>query len=164
RPGIRGDTRAHELRRPVGRRDLVQPDLRGPPPATRRALRQEGGATHMNGWYDANLILVQNTFIGLVLALSIQFPMRMGVFSFTGAGSYGLGAYLAAILVIDHRFPALAAIAAAMAVSLVVSVLLGLLVQQLDGLYLGTAPIAFCLTVSVAPAPVAELTWRPAGP
>ncbi|GAA3971323.1 branched-chain amino acid ABC transporter permease [Thermobifida alba] len=117
----------------------------------------------MSGWYGANLILVQNTFIGLVLALSIQFPMRMGVFSFTGAGSYGLGAYLAAILVIDHRFPALAAIAAAMAVSLVVSVLLGLLVQQLDGLYLGMATIAFCLIVSVAATAGGDLTGGPTG-
>jgi branched-chain amino acid transport system permease protein len=38
----------------------------------------------MNGWYDANLVLIQGTFINLLLALSLQVPFRFGVFSSSG--------------------------------------------------------------------------------
>ena len=54
----------------------------------------------MIDFFNSNLVLVQATLSGLVLALSIQVPLRMGVFSFAGAGSYGLGGYAAALLVI----------------------------------------------------------------
>ena len=35
-----------------------------------------------------------------MLALSIQVPLRFGVFSFAGVGSYGIGGYAAALLII----------------------------------------------------------------
>ena len=53
-------------------------------------------------FYDSNLVLIQATLIGLLLALSIQVPLRMGVFSFAGVGCYGIGAYPAGILVIRY--------------------------------------------------------------
>ena len=56
----------------------------------------------MMDFFDSNVVLVQATFIGLVLALSVQVPLRMGVFSFAGAGSYGIGAYLAGIITIKY--------------------------------------------------------------
>ena len=43
----------------------------------------------MSDFYAANLVLIQSTFIGILLAVSVQVPMRAGVFSFAGAGSYG---------------------------------------------------------------------------
>jgi branched-chain amino acid transport system permease protein len=100
-------------------------------------------------WYDAHLILIQSTFVSLLLALSIQFPLRMGVFSFAGIGSYGIGAYTAAIMTISYAWPAFAAIGAGIVVAVAAGYLLALLVSRLDGLYLGMATIAFTLILTV---------------
>lgn len=54
----------------------------------------------MTAWYDSNIILIQSTFVGLLTALSLQVPIRFGVFSFAGVGCYGVGAYTTAIIVI----------------------------------------------------------------
>lgn len=112
----------------------------------------------MNSWYDANLVLIQATFVNLLLALSIQVPLRAGVFSFAGVGSYGLGAYTAAILTIRYEVSALVSIGAAILLSAVVGYLLSLLVARLNGLYLAMATIAFVLIVSVVAMNGGELT------
>jgi branched-chain amino acid transport system permease protein len=103
----------------------------------------------MNGWYDANLVLIQGTFINLLLALSLQVPFRFGVFSFSGIGCYGVGGYAAAIMTIQFGTPAILSILVAMAVSAVLSYLLALVLARLGGLYLGMATIAFTLIVGV---------------
>ncbi|GAA3759284.1 hypothetical protein GCM10022225_50940 [Plantactinospora mayteni] len=100
-------------------------------------------------FYDSNLVLIQATCTGLILALSIQVPLRMGVFSFAGAGSYGIGAYLAAILVIEQEVSAFVAIGAAMLATAVIGLLLGLLIFKLNGLYLAMATVAFDLIIGV---------------
>ena len=72
----------------------------------------------------------------------------MGVFSFAGAGAYGIGAYAGAILVLDHDM-------AAYRPSLLAAdrrrrgVVLGLLIFRLNGLYLAMATVAFDLIISV---------------
>jgi branched-chain amino acid transport system permease protein len=73
----------------------------------------------------------------------------MGVFSFAGAGSYGIGAYLSAILVLRQGFNGLVAIAVAVVVAAVIGLLLGLLIFKLNGLYLAMATVAFDLIISV---------------
>lgn len=103
----------------------------------------------MTAFYDSNLVLIQATLTGLVLALSVQVPLRMGVFSFAGAGSYAIGAYFAGILVIREDVPALVAIGGAMAVTAVIGLALGLLISKLNGLYLAMATVAFCLIITV---------------
>lgn len=103
----------------------------------------------MTEFYDGNLVLIQATLTGLVLALSVQVPLRMGVFSFAGAGSYAIGAYFAGILVIREDVPALVAIGGAMVVTAVIGLALGLLISKLNGLYLAMATVAFCLIITV---------------
>jgi branched-chain amino acid transport system permease protein len=103
----------------------------------------------MSDFYAANLVLIQSTFIGILLALSVQVPMRAGVFSFAGAGSYGIGAYVSAILVLKTGMPSLLAILISGIVAMVVGLLLGLLVAHLGGLYLAMATVSFDLIVSV---------------
>jgi len=117
----------------------------------------------MSGWYDANLVLVQSTFVGLLLALSVQVPLRMGVFSFAGVGSYAIGAYTAAIVVIRWEAPALLAIAAGALLASFVGWLLALLLHRLGGLYLGMATVAFDLILSVVTTNGGELTGGPTG-
>ncbi|WP_432975979.1 branched-chain amino acid ABC transporter permease [Dactylosporangium sp. CA-233914] len=104
----------------------------------------------MTDWYNAHIILVQGTFTSLLLALSIQIPLRMGVFSFAGIGFYGIGAYTAAIVTIRFHWPSYLAIGAGMLLAALVGYLLGLVVRRLDGLYLGMATIAFALILAVA--------------
>jgi branched-chain amino acid transport system permease protein len=103
----------------------------------------------MMAFYDSHLVLIQATLVGLVLALAVQVPMRMGVFSFAGAGSYGLGAYGTAELVIHRDLSALEAIVLAVLGTAFVGLLLGLLIHRLNGLYLAMATVAFDLIIGV---------------
>jgi branched-chain amino acid transport system permease protein len=117
----------------------------------------------MSVWLDAHMVLVQSTFVGLLLALSIQFPLRMGVFSFAGVGSYAIGAYTAAIAVTKWEVPALPAIAIGALTAAVVSLPLALILARLGGLYLGMATIAFDLIIAVAVTNGGDLTGGPTG-
>jgi branched-chain amino acid transport system permease protein len=103
----------------------------------------------MIDFFNSNLVLVQATFAGLVLALSVQVPLRMGVFSFAGAGSYGLGGYAAALLVIHLELNAFEAIGLTILITAFVGLLLGLVISRLNGLYLAMATVAFDLIISV---------------
>lgn len=103
----------------------------------------------MMAFYDSHLVLVQSTFTGLILALSVQVPLRMGVFSFAGAGSFGIGAYAAGLMVLHWESSALVAIGASMLLTAIIGLLLGLLIFRLNGLYLAMATVAFDLTVGV---------------
>ncbi|RBY83678.1 branched-chain amino acid ABC transporter permease [Geodermatophilus sp. TF02-6] len=117
----------------------------------------------MSGFLSTNLVLVQSTLSGLLLALSIQVPLRMGVFSFAGAGSYGIGAYGAGILVLRYEYGALPAIALTVVATAVVGLLLGLLINRLAGLYLAMATVAFDLIISVVAINGGELTGASTG-
>ena len=84
----------------------------------------------MNAWYFSHLVLIQSTFISFLLALSIQVPLRAGVFSFAGIGSYAIGAYTAAILTIRLQLAPILAIGAGMVLAAVAGYLLALLVAR----------------------------------
>jgi branched-chain amino acid transport system permease protein len=100
-------------------------------------------------WYNEHLVLIQSTLMSVLFALSIQIPLRFGVFSFAGVGSYGIGAYTTAILVGRYHQSILPALAGAAVVAAVVGYVLALLMQRLSGLYLGMATVAFDLIISV---------------
>lgn len=117
----------------------------------------------MSAWYYSHLILIQGTFISLLLALSIQVPLRAGVFSFAGIGSYAIGAYTAAILTIRLQVAPIIAIGAGVVLAMVAGYLLALLVSRLSGLYLGMATIAFALFLGVLAINGGELTGGPTG-
>ena len=117
----------------------------------------------MSAWYYSHLILIQGTFISLLLALSIQVPLRAGVFSFAGIGSYAIGAYTAAILTIRLQVAPILAIGAGIVLAMVAGYLLALLVARLSGLYLGMATIAFALFLGVLAINGGELTGGPTG-
>jgi branched-chain amino acid transport system permease protein len=103
----------------------------------------------MSTWYFSNLVLIQSTLTGLIMALSVQVPLRMGVFSFAGVGSYGIGAYTAALLVIHQQMSSLQAILIAVVLTAVIGLLLGLVIARLAGLYLAMATVAFDLIIGV---------------
>lgn len=103
----------------------------------------------MSDFYNSHLVLIQATLTGLILALSIQVPLRMGVFSFAGAGAYGLGAYTAAELVLHRNVSSLVAIAGGSLLAGAATLILGLLIFRLSGLYLAMATVAFDLIIGV---------------
>jgi branched-chain amino acid transport system permease protein len=117
----------------------------------------------VSDFFSSNLVLVQSTLSGLILALSIQVPLRMGVFSFAGAGSYGIGAYAAGILVLRYEFGALTAIALTVVGTAVIGFLLGAVISKLNGLYLAMATVAFDLIISVVAINGGELTGASTG-
>jgi branched-chain amino acid transport system permease protein len=117
----------------------------------------------VNAWYISHLVLVQATFISFLLALSIQVPLRAGVFSFAGIGSYAIGAYTAAILTLRAQLAPILAIGAGVVLAAVAGWLLALLVARLSGLYLGMATIAFALFLAVVATNGGELTGGATG-
>jgi branched-chain amino acid transport system permease protein len=117
----------------------------------------------MTGWFDSNIVLIQGTMVSLLLAMSIQYPLRLGVFSFAGVGCYGIGAYTAAIVTLRYQWPTPATIVVATLLAGAVGYLLGLVVQRLGGLYLGMATISFDLILSVVVTNGGNLTGGPTG-
>lgn len=103
----------------------------------------------MSEWYNAHQVLVQGTFIAFLIALSVQIPIRMGVFSFAGVGFFGIGAFNAAILGLRSELPPLVILTIGCAICGFSGLLLGLLVAKLDGLYLAMATVAFDLILTV---------------
>lgn len=117
----------------------------------------------MSDWYYMNSVLIQTTLTTLLLALSIQIPLRFGVFSFAGVGAFGIGGYGSAMAMVHLEWSTwpsvvVGALAAGLAVFL-----LGLVVQRLTGLYMGMATIAFTLIVSVVAVNGGDMTGGAGG-
>lgn len=103
----------------------------------------------MTEWYDMNVVMIQTTLTTLLLALSIQVPLRFGVFSFAGVGAFGIGGYGAAIGMTQMELTTWPAVLLGTVVAGAAVFILGLVVQKLTGLYMGMATISFTLIVSV---------------
>ena len=117
----------------------------------------------MIDWYFAHITLVQATFLSFLVALSIQVPMRFGVFSFAGVAAYGVGAYTTAIAIVHWELPTLVAIVAGIVAASVMSLVLALILQRLTGLYLAMATISVTLIVGIVANNGGELTGGPTG-
>lgn len=117
----------------------------------------------MTGWYTANAVLIQATMTTVLLALSIQLPLRMGVFSFAGVGCFGIGGYTAAIAFTRYELGTWPAVALGSVLAAVLCFLLGLLIHKLTGLYLGMATVAFTLIIAVVATNGGKLTGGASG-
>lgn len=117
----------------------------------------------MSDWYYMNVVLIQTTLTTLLLALSIQVPLRFGVFSFAGIGAFGIGGYGAAMAMVHLEWSTWPSVLIGTSVAGVVVLLLGLVVQRLTGLYMGMATIAFTLIVSVVAVNGGDLTGGAGG-
>ncbi|WP_262106593.1 branched-chain amino acid ABC transporter permease [Arthrobacter sp. Marseille-P9274] len=117
----------------------------------------------MIAWYTTNAIVLQATMTTLLLALSIQLPLRMGVFSFAGVGCFGIGGYTAAILYAKFDVDTWTAVALGTLLAGILCYLLGLIIHKLSGLYLGMATVAFTLIVAVVATNGGSLTGGASG-
>jgi branched-chain amino acid transport system permease protein len=103
----------------------------------------------IEAWFSAHTILIQATFVSLLFVLSIQIPLRFGVFSFAGVGAYGIGSYAAAIAVTRYGQPVWLGILLGVLGAAVAGYILALILQRLTSLYLAMATIVFDLMVVV---------------
>jgi branched-chain amino acid transport system permease protein len=117
----------------------------------------------MIAWYTTNAVVLQATMTTLLLALSIQLPLRMGVFSFAGVGCFGIGGYTAAILYSKFDVDTWTAVALGTLLAGILCYLLGLIIHKLSGLYLGMATVAFTLIVAVVATNGGRLTGGASG-
>lgn len=117
----------------------------------------------MTDWYFSHIVLVQSTLTTLLLALSVQVPLRAGVFSFAGVGCYGIGGYVAAIGLTHYGLSTATSITLAAVIAGVVAYGLGVLIQRLTGLYLAMATVAFTLIISVLAVNGGDLTGGASG-
>ncbi|SCG72107.1 branched-chain amino acid ABC transporter permease [Micromonospora inositola] len=101
-----------------------------------------------DSWFATNETTVQNVLIAALLAFSVQVALRAGIFSLAGIGFYAIGSYSAGLLSRDgHSTPV--AVAAAMAIAAVVSLVLAFMLVRLRSLYLAMATVSFDLIVVV---------------
>lgn len=114
-------------------------------------------------WFAGNEVLIQSTMTTLLLALSIQVSLRVGVFSFAGVGAFGIGGYTAAIAMTRYDFGTVGSVALGTVLAGTVLLALGLLIHKLTGLYLGMATIAFTLIVAVLAVNGGRLTGGASG-
>ncbi|MFD4254413.1 branched-chain amino acid ABC transporter permease [Amycolatopsis thermoflava] len=117
----------------------------------------------MSDWYSMNVVLIQTTLTTFLLALSIQVPLRFGVFSFAGVGAFGIGGYTGVIAMVHLEWTTWPSVALGTLLAGVVVFGLGLLVQRLNGLYMGMATIAFTLIISVVAVNGGDLTGGAGG-
>lgn len=103
----------------------------------------------MNTWYLSHIVLLEGTLLTFLLALSIQVPLRFGVFSFAGVAAYGVGSYGTAIVFLRYSWPPYASLLAGLAVAVAGAAVLALVVRRLSGMYLAMATIAVILIVQV---------------
>lgn len=100
-------------------------------------------------WFDSNETLIQSALIFTLLAYSFQVAMRAGVFSFAGVGFFAIGGYSSGILVMDHGWATVPAVAVGVLGSCVIATGLSLVLARLRALYLAMATVAFVLLVQV---------------
>jgi branched-chain amino acid transport system permease protein len=116
----------------------------------------------MNAFYASHLILIQQTAVVAILAMSFQVVLRSGVFSFAGAGFYLVGAYAVANLS-KHGWPLLPALLVIVIACAALGYLLSIPFIRLRGLYLGMVTFAFAEILVVVAENGGGLTGGPVG-
>lgn len=109
-------------------------------------------------WYSANANLINTIGLNAMLALSVYVMLACGQLSLASPGYMAVGAYTAALLEVDWRWPLAAQICAGTALAGLVAFLLGLPLLRLRGVYLAISTVGF-----VAIAQIFFTNWGPGG-
>ena len=102
----------------------------------------------MFSYFSDNEVLVQQTLVYVLLAVSLQVVLRCGVVSLASIGFYTLGSYASAIMVKDGWPPVLILPLVALTAG-VIGYAFGKPLAKLRGLYLAMATLAFDLVIPV---------------
>lgn len=108
-------------------------------------------------FFNLDSSLIASIVVYVLLAYSVQVPLRAGVFSLSGVGCFAIGGYATAILSIEG-VPLVPALVAGVLLSAGVSFLLALVLVRLNSLYLAMATVAFVVIVGVIAANAGDLT------
>ncbi len=112
----------------------------------------------MTGWYLANVTAIQSALIGVLLALSMQVTIRVGILSVSGIAFYGISEYSTAIIVIHGYLSWVLAVAVSAVACVILSYLLAVLLRRVRGLYLTMVTIALMLILNVVASNGGSLT------
>src|ERR1700684_1904597 len=95
----------------------------------------------MIAWYSSHFVILQQTAIMALLALSFQVALRSGVFSFAGVAFFAIGGYAAGDLA-KANVPVIVTLIAIVAATWALGYLMCLAFARLRGLYLGMVTFA----------------------
>ena len=87
--------------------------------------------------------------IGLVMTLSVYFPLSAGLLSIAPIGIMALGSYTYAILLVDAALPAPAAFAVAVAAGTLVGFAVGLITVRLSGFSVAITTLGIAEVISI---------------
>ena len=99
-------------------------------------------------YFGDNEVLVQQTLVYVLLAISLQVVLRCGVVSLASIGFFTLGAYASAIAIKDS-WPPVAILPLVVLASGLLGYAFGKPLAKLRGLYLAMATLAFDLVIPV---------------
>jgi branched-chain amino acid transport system permease protein len=99
-------------------------------------------------YFSDNEVLVQQTLVYVLLAISLQVVLRCGVVSLASIGFYTLGSYASAIAIKDG-WPPVAILPLVVLASGLLGYAFGKPLAKLRGLYLAMATLAFDLVIPV---------------
>lgn len=115
-----------------------------------------------HSWLQVHQVLIQESAIFVLMAMSFQVVLRSGVFSFASIGFFGIGAYTVANLA-KHGIGTPASLTIATLAAFAVGYLMSLPLVRLRGLYLGMVTFAFDQIVVVVGNNGGHLTGGPVG-
>ena len=116
----------------------------------------------MSSWFHVHQVLVQQSAIFILMAMSFQVVLRSGVFSFASVGFFGAGAYAVANMA-KHGIPTAANLLIVTVTAFAIGYLMSLPLVRLRGLYLGMVTFAFDQIIVVVGNNGGKLTGGPIG-
>lgn len=114
-------------------------------------------------WFSIYTHTIATSLINAIAALSLYFSLRAGIFNLSTVGFMAVGAYTAGILSLRLARPSALGIAAGVALSVVVGLLLVFSILRLKGHYLAIATLSFAAIVQALALNLDSLTNGPGG-
>jgi branched-chain amino acid transport system permease protein len=102
----------------------------------------------MSSWYSGNELLIQGALVNVLLAFSIQVPLRSGVFTFMSVAFYISSSYSTGILAL-HGFAIWTCLLFSVLGTVVLGYVLSFLTRRVSGVFLGMSSIACVLILGV---------------
>lgn len=114
-------------------------------------------------WYQIYNHTVATALINSVMALSLYFSLRAGIFNLSAVGFMALGAYTSGIFAVRFGTPSIVGISVGVLISLFIGSVLVYPILRLRGHYLAIATLSFGGIVQALALNLDELTNGPAG-
>jgi branched-chain amino acid transport system permease protein len=114
-------------------------------------------------WFQIYNHAMATALINAVMALSLYFSLRAGIFNLSAVGFMALGAYTTGIFAVRFETPSMVGICVGVIISLIIGSILVYPILRLRGHYLAIATLSFGGIVQALALNLDELTNGPAG-